>query len=153
MAEESQRVVETRRRVMRRVVAARSGLAALSARVTEAMSDPRLSIQGRQEAVERIIAEGRALVEGEIASARGDIEFVIGQARAQLTELTEVTQEILATRAAVLSPVLNVAMENPGALLNAYRRRFADRTDRRLLGESAQVVVDGIAGSDGGIRA
>lgn len=151
MPEESQRVVETRLRVMGRARAARSAQEALAQRLTAIWSsDPRLSVQGRQEEAERVVGQKRPAIEEELAGARRDTEFVLRQTEQQLAELRNVSPEVLATRAAVLSPVLNVAMENPGALLNTYRRRFSDRTDRRLLEESAQIVIDGLAGSDGG---
>lgn len=146
----SQRVLEVRRRVIGRVRTARSAVGSLAARVTTVMSDPRLSLQGRQEEVERIVGEERGSIEEELAGDRRDIEFVVDQAERHLEELTQVTPEILATRAAVLSPVLHGAMERPEVLLNAYRRRFGDLTDRRLLEEGAQAVIDGLGGSDGG---
>ncbi len=128
----------------------RVALEALRLRVESVMGDVRLSEQGREEEVERILGEGRPAVEAEIRGARLAIDAGIFQAERRLSELTEVPPEALAARAAVLSPVLNVAFENPEALLNTYRRRFGNPTDRRLLEESAQVVIDGRAGSDGG---
>jgi len=114
------------------------------------MSDPRLSIEGRREGVEEVLVEGRPAVEAEISAARRDVEDALAAAESRLAEVTSVSPEALAARAAVISPVLSGAMERPEALLNAYRRRFGDLTDRRLLEESAQVVIDGLAGSDGG---
>jgi len=149
-SKESQRVLETIRRVMGRVASVRVALEALRLRVESVMGDVRLSEQGREEEVERILLEGRPAVEAEIHASRLDINAGVSQAEQRLSELTEVSPEALAARAAVLSPVLGVAFENPEALLNTYRRRFGNPTDRRLLEESAQVVIDGRAGSDGG---
>ncbi len=146
----SQRVLEMRQRVIGRVRASRSALEALREWVASTMSDARLSTQGRQEEVERIVGEGRGAFEEEIASARRDLEFGLNHAEQLLTRLTDVTPEVLAARSAVLSPVLHGAMDRPEALLNAYRRRFGDLTDRRLLEEGAVVVIDGLGGSDGG---
>jgi len=114
------------------------------------MGDVRLSDQGRHEEVERILGDGRDAVEAELYAARVAVDGSLFEAERRLSELTDVSPEALAARAAVLSPVLNVAFENPEALLNTYRRRFGNPTDRRLLEESARVVIDGRAGSDGG---
>ena len=145
-----QLIPATRRRVVARVGAARAAVEALRLRVESVMGDIRLSVQGREEEVERILGEGRKTVEAELYAARVAVDAGIFQAERHLSELTEVAPEVLAARAAVLSPVLNVAFENPEALLNTYRRRFGNPTDRRLLEESARVVIDGRAGSDGG---
>ncbi|MDP9484965.1 MAG: hypothetical protein M3Q49_04075 [Actinomycetota bacterium] len=56
---ESQRVGEIRERTMGRVVAARSGVAALSDRVGSAWGDARLSQQGREEEAARAVREAR----------------------------------------------------------------------------------------------
>lgn len=138
-SKESQRVLETIRRVMGRVASVRVALEALRLRVESVMGDVRLSEQGREEEVERILGEGRPAVEAEIRGARLAIDAGIFQAERRLSELTEVPPEALAARAAVLSPVLNVAFENPEALLNTYRRRFGNPTDRRLLEEMAEI--------------
>jgi|SRR5215211_934669 len=145
-----QLIPDTRRRVIARVGAARSTIEALRTRIDRVLSDGRLSAQGQEEDVKKILDEGRPAVEAELYAARVAIDAGVFQAERRLSELTEVAPEVLAARAAVLSPVLNVAMERREALLNAYRRRFGDPTDRRLLEESARVVIDGLASSDGG---
>jgi len=132
------------------VGAARSLVEALRLRVEGVMGDVRLSDQGRHEEVERILGDGRDAVEAELYAARVAVDGSLFEAERRLSELTDVSPEALAARAAVLSPVLNVAFENPEALLNTYRRRFGNPTDRRLLEESARVVIDGRGGSDGG---
>jgi len=148
--QESQRVLETIRRVIGRVGAARSLVEALRLRVEGVMADARLSDQGRQEEVERILGDGHPAVEAELYAARVAVDDGVFQVERHLSELTDVPPEVLAARATVLSPVLNVALERREALLNALRRRFGDPADRRLLEESARVVIDGLAGSDGG---
>lgn len=147
---ESQRVKETRQRTMGRVRAARSAVAALSNRVGSIWADVRLSQQGREEEAARIVGEARASILETLAAARRDVDAGLHHFDHVLGRLTEVAPEVLAARATVLSPILNSALERPEVLINAYRRRFHELADRRLLEESAEAVIDALGGSDGG---
>ncbi len=147
----SQRALETRGLVIARVHQARILVGEITAMVGSAMSDLRLSDQGRRERVERILAspEGRPGVAQEIAAARRHIEVTFELAGQELEELTAVTPDQMAARAAVLSPVLSSAMERPEGLINAYRRRYENLVDRRLLEESASAVIDALGDNAG----
>ena len=96
------------------------------------------------------VEEGRSSILEILGGARRDLDFVLEDVERTLGRLTYVAPEVLSARAAVLSPILSAAMDRPEILINAYRRRFSELADRRLLEETAEAVIDGLAGSDGG---
>lgn len=147
---ESQRVGEIRERTIGRVRAARSGVAALSDRVGSIWADVRLSQQGREEEAARVVGEASPGILEELARARRDIDAGLHNVDSALGQLTEASPEEMSARALTLGPVLSTALENREGLMNAYRRRFGDLASRRLLEETAESVIDALAGSDGG---
>ncbi len=136
----SERAQQTIRRSIERVGAARAEVGQLRDRVGVALSNARLSEEGKREEVERLVTEARRRIEEQLEAAKRAQETALKAAESKLDEVREVSPEVLSARAALLGPVLSGAHENPDALLNTYRRRFSDPVDRRLLEESAQLL-------------
>jgi hypothetical protein len=86
---------------------------------------------------------------GSVNDARSKTARAKERSQEKLEELRHVSDETLATRAAILGPVLSKAADDPDALLNAYLRRAPENTaDRRLLEQTAQAPLDaGIGGT------
>src|SRR5215204_6386983 len=99
--QESQRVLETIRRVIARVGAARSTIEDLRSRIEGVLSDGRLSAQGQEEGVKEILGDGRPAVEAELYAARVAVDDGVFQVERHLSELTDVPPEVLAARATV----------------------------------------------------
>lgn len=143
--------VEIMRRVVGYVGQARTGTTELGVRVDAIWGNTeRLTIDGRRTDVAAAIAEGAGEIRDYLVVARGALMMGNAEVDGILNNLRYVSPEVMATRALILSPILSGALERPEALVNAYRPRFGDLADRRILEESASVVIDGLGGSDGG---
>lgn len=144
-------MTELMRGIVGLVAQARKGTGELGVRVnTIWQNTERLTIDARRADVAEAIAQGAVEIRGNLATARGSLLLGTTEVSATLNNLRYVSPEVMATRAAILSPILSGALERPEALVNAYRRRFGDLADRRILEESAEVVMDGLTGTEEG---
>ena len=83
-----------------------------------------------------------AAVQQGLENARATVlaaERAAQQARERLTAVDETT---MAARAQLLAPLLNAAGTRPAALIDAYRHRFEQPVDRRILEEAIGAALD-----------
>jgi hypothetical protein len=122
-------------------------LAAHLSELERIRNDGRYSPEHRVELLQAALKEAYGVVDRRIASERQDVEVTRKQGEQALADARYVDPNLLAARAQILSPILNKAAEDPDALITAYTRRFGNLTDRILLQETAEAMIDaGVSG-------
>jgi len=122
-------------------------LAGHFAAIQRIRSDRRYSPEHRSELLEAALKEARGVVSKRIESERQDVAVTRKQGEKALADARHVEPDVLAARAAVLAPALSAAAQDPNALTRLFERRFENLTDRRLIAEAAEAMVDaGVGG-------
>lgn len=126
-------------------VKAKADSAAVLASASGIAVDAAYSPSGRSEQLGKIVAAGRAAFSAQLAAVTTLIEGVKTAAAEDLAAATSVPDSDMATRAAILAPVLMNAVSNPSGLIRSYRRNFTSPIDRRLIEETASALLDALA--------
>jgi len=75
-------------------------------------------------------------------SIAADVRDAITEAQKAAEKVTAVSDEAMAARAAILSPIIQNAITNPDGLIVAYEKRYQNMADRRLLEEVITSTLD-----------
>jgi hypothetical protein len=119
----------------------RDELAGQLAALGRIRDDRRYTAEHRAELLKAQLAEAWGVAGRRITSERQDVEVTRKQAEKALAKARHVEPGVLADRAAVLSPMLTRAAQDPNVLITAYINSFDNLVDRRLIEETAQVMM------------
>ena len=110
--------------------------------VEKAKQDPYLPYAARPMEIQKIADKAINKVVELVTPIRHDIAHAIMEADKAAEKALAVPNDILATRAAILLPVLRNAAERPEVLLRTYEKNYGNLADRQIIEESMGMALD-----------
>ena len=123
---------------------ARQLLAAARRQLAELTDGAVFTPEYAEAATAAVRAQTLPAVQRELTNARAAATQAERTARDARTRLLAVDDTAMAARAAVLMPLLHAAASRPAILLTAYRNRFENLLDRRILEEAIDAALDAV---------